>query len=535
MLNLAASVSSILRSFNVSAPSESWSRNVNTTENLLLCVGDFFGTNFMAWESYVKGEKKVPIATLILGPNKFEHTDYYKDNKDGGDLCDNVTYLGIYNVIGRNTDTGKKGTYNGSSGLTIAYLSGTESSEGKSGEINFSQQDVTSLLLPVATDTKFQGVDILITSQWPKGVDRYGIPVGELATTNVGSSLVSQLAINLRPRYHFCGMENVFYERQPYRNHKVLAEKERHVTRFIGLAKLSNTQKKKYLYAFSITPLSSIDQSELTKQTPDVTECPFNMEESKPRQEKESDAQFFYDMTPREEKGKKRQRDKDGGPDRKQIKHKEPTGPCWFCLGSPEVEKHLVVSVGIHTYLALAKGGLVDDHILILPIGHHQSTTSAPSEVIDEINRYKTALKKFFKQIGKSVVFFERNYKTQHLQIQVVPVPIDCVQELKDAFMQCSEEENVELNEIPKHSDLKQIVPSGTPYFYAEIPSGEKLLHRIKKQFPIQFGRDVLSSVQVLNMPERVDWRNCKISKDKEARLAAKFKEDFKQFDLNLD
>lgn len=73
--------------------------------------------------------------------------------------------------------TGNKGTYNGSSGLTIAYLSGTESSEGKSGEINFSQQDVTSLLLPVATDTKFQGVDILITSQWPKGVDRYGIPV----------------------------------------------------------------------------------------------------------------------------------------------------------------------------------------------------------------------------------------------------------------------------------------------------------------------------------------------------------------------
>jgi len=24
----------------------------------------------------------------------------------------------------------------------------------------------------------------------------------------------------------------------------------------------------------------------------------------------------------------------------------QPTGPCWFCLGSPEVEKHLVVSVG---------------------------------------------------------------------------------------------------------------------------------------------------------------------------------------------
>ena len=40
------------------------------------------------------------------------------------------------------------------------------------------------------------------------------------------------------------------------------------------------------------------------------------------------------------------------------------------------------------TYLALAKGGLVDDHILILPIGHYQSSVTAPSEVIDEIEKY---------------------------------------------------------------------------------------------------------------------------------------------------
>ena len=23
------------------------------------------------------------------------------------------------------------------------------------------------------------------------------------------------------------------------------------------------------------------------------------------------------------------------------------SGPCWFCLGSPQVEKHLVISVGL--------------------------------------------------------------------------------------------------------------------------------------------------------------------------------------------
>ncbi len=34
-----------------------------------------------------------------------------------------------------------------------------------------------------------------------------------------------------------------------------------------------------------------------------------------------------------------------------------------------------------------------------------------------------------------------------------------------------------------------QIVPEGAPYFYTELPEGEKLLFRIKKGFPLQFGR----------------------------------------------
>lgn len=33
------------------------------------------------------------------------------------------------------------------------------------------------------------------------------------------------------------------------------------------------------------------------------------------------------------------------------------------------------MSVGNHTYLALAKGGLVPEHLLILPITHFQSTS----------------------------------------------------------------------------------------------------------------------------------------------------------------
>lgn len=61
----------------------------------------------------------------------------------------------------------------------------------------------------------------------------------------------------------------------------------------------------------------------------------------------------------------------------------KPKGPCWFCLGSPEVEKHLVVSVGTHVYLAMAKGPLNEQHILILPIGHFQSLVTCSDEVLE--------------------------------------------------------------------------------------------------------------------------------------------------------
>ncbi len=42
---------------------------------------------------------------------------------------------------------------------------------------------------------------------------------------------------------------------------------------------------------------------------------------------------------------------------------------CWFCLASPEVEKHLIVSVGDECYVALAKGGIDWNNLLIVPIG----------------------------------------------------------------------------------------------------------------------------------------------------------------------
>ncbi|XP_064635450.1 CWF19-like protein 1 [Lineus longissimus] len=494
--------------------------------DLLICVGEFFHGEGSReeWEKYQKGELKVPMPILILGPTKQGNTIYYTEEK-GGDLCENVTYLG------------RQGLFTGSSGLKIAYLSGRDGVTEENPKLSFNKEDVHNLMMSASAESNFKGVDVLLTAQWPKGVEKYAQEPEGVDSMECGSAALAQLVLALKPRYQFTTGEGTFYERKPYRNHKVLTESAKHVTRFIGLAKVGNTQKKKFLYAFNILPMSKMSTSELVKQPPDVSECPFTFDiSSAPRQSKDDDApQFFYDMNQRDQGGRKRRRE--GGDSREgrpQKKQPQPTGPCWFCLSSPEVEKHLVVSVAEDCYLALAKGGLTPDHVLILPIGHHQSTVQAPSDVIAEIEKYKSGLKKCFRKQGKAVVFFERNYRTQHLQIQAVPFPLSLGEdEIKEIFLDSAHNHPhpFELHEIPKLSDLKQIVPAGAPYFYVELPSGEKLLHRIKKGFPLQFGREVMASKEILDMEEKTDWKNCKLTKGEETEAAQSFRKLFQDFD----
>ena len=50
------------------------------------------------------------------------------------------------------------------------------------------------------------------------------------------------------------------------RNHRVLNEPARHVTRFIGLGKVGNADKRKWLYAFNIAPLKGMERAALVAQ-----------------------------------------------------------------------------------------------------------------------------------------------------------------------------------------------------------------------------------------------------------------------------
>lgn len=538
--------------------------------DLLICCGEFFNAqNKDEFSEYVSGQRTIPVQTYILGPNSSEVAEFFGSSANGGgELCKNLFVFG------------KSGIYKMSGGLTVAYLSGTHGTN----DSNYTDDDVRTLIGKLQRniqDTGF-GCDILITYDWPLGVARFtNAPSDDVANPKSGCSrLVSVLAANAKPQYHFTGGRDVHYERAPYRNHRQfehVSAREKVATRFIALGNYAEPQAAKLFYAFRIAPRTKgAEEADRNVDVSASTESPyFDLLDEYQAQSQLNNAgragagnraagneasgdgkQFFFDEAAMRRMGNAQKRRHDGEAGNwasKQHRGGQPitSSECWFCLGAPNVSKHLVVHVGEHNYLALPKGPLVDDHVLIIPIGHIASLVSASDEAVREIERYKTALRAMYAKEQQVAVFYERNYRSQHLQIQVVPMKQELSSSLKSALRdfgrsfaqrtrRAADESDAEFFvEVPRNTDLKQAFAANQAYFYVELPDGEKLVHRIdarqQSPFPVQFGREMLACSALLNTPNRVDWHACAQSVDEETAAAQRFREKFAPFDFADD
>ncbi|KAG4141360.1 hypothetical protein ERO13_D06G071400v2 [Gossypium hirsutum] len=249
---------------------------------------------------------------------------------------------------------------------------------------------------------------------------------------------------------------------------------------------------------------------------------------------------------------------------------------CWFCLSSPNVESHLVTSIGENFYCALAKGPLVQDHVLIIPVEHMPNTLSLPADSEIELGKFQNSLKVYYKNQGKEAVFFEWiSIRGTHANLQAVPVPSSKAAILKDIFTLAAEKLGFEFvtkkfsNNSEGRKWLRTQFDKNFSCFYVELPEGSILLHLIEEneKFPAQFGREgalvnemgVHASVDIhigsgavlylgtrainlklfcgkvvaglLNVADRADWRNCTIGKVEETKLAENFKKRFQVFD----
>lgn len=240
---------------------------------------------------------------------------------------------------------------------------------------------------------------------------------------------------------------------------------------------------------------------------------------------------------------------------------------CWFCLSTPSVEEHLVVSIGDHYYLALAKGGLTPEHLLIVPIEH--STTLEPatadSPSFAELKRFMNALVECYRKKGMGIIFWERKLDTaqagdkNHAALQALPLPLASFGPVQSGFD--SQLEHFGLLFLQLEPDQLVSSVSGTSgYLFADMPiiassqpseptseetvavetytldpTSRKRFVAItpdKKRVPLQLPRKVIAAA--LGQPQREDWKACVLTREQEEQACSSVKEDFGPFDFTL-
>lgn len=101
-------------------------------------------------------------------------------------------------------------------------------------------------------------------------------------------------------------------------------------------------------------------------------------------------------------------------------------------------------------------------------------------------------------------------------------------------FKDEAEGNGIQLEKLETQNRLDQVVKQGNPYFMVELPSDVTFYAKIQgsKGFPINFGREVLATGPLLNMPDRADWKDCILNKEEEDTLVKQIRTDFEPYDF---
>ena len=378
--------------------------------------------------------------------------------------------------------------------------------------------------------------DVLLTASFPLGV--YNFAAGPFGNEDFGNLLTSKLAKAVSPKYHFCpNPSGVFHQRYPYRNDKILTQKVTNHTRFITLGNANNSSVK-WFYLFSLDP------SKL--ETCDVqTECPYTAQMFEQRGEK-SKTNSFSNGTPGSDSSvnsfrwqssdTSNEHDSQSPANKRRKSNQMASRECWFCLKSESCAKHLIVYVNDNNtfYIALAKGGIHAQHVLIVPVDHHRSAASLPDSLDEDLDALKTCICKFFKQQNKVCVMYERSYSQMHFVLQVVAIDENLADIAVPTFFSHANKVNgISIEAIKPPNSLRSTWDHHNKcnYFHVEFPSGEEFfIPLLIHNFPINFGRQILCDRAVLKCPENVDWKTCVGTQEEEEKNRNDLRTQFDSF-----
>ncbi|KAF8455520.1 CwfJ C-terminus 1-domain-containing protein-like protein [Terfezia claveryi] len=531
-------------------------------------------------QKLLHGEIEIPLPTYFsVGknelPKQIKDRLESREGKDSGEVCSNLFFLG------------RKGVLVTSEGVRIVFLGGREASweeEGENVEGNTTRPWYTAQEASALKGAN--SADILITYDWPENVEGNSkIPVPKAVEGGLPgkSRAVRELARRLRPKYHFIvGEEEVFWEREPYRNEVFEKDRERMAssgtgvgvgaTRVISLANWGNKGKVKSLYAFN---LNVSDRTAVETLPPNTTESPYlGLGDTGSRKrplpdtgtadefpaEVDANGAFFWGDRGQNrnnqgiEYGRRGKRGRSGGRGH-DNQPRPPPGPasCFFCLSNPTSAKHLLVSIGTDAYLTIAKGPLTTaainppglsfpGHVLVIPLSHspvlaHIDDAQSKKDTYTEMIRYRGALDAMFSSRACGAVCFEVARRTGvHTHWQVLPLRTSLLPKVEDAFKEAAQKENYGDFVESFGDQLGDVDSSYFRVWISGMAEGKWLVLAIKEReyFDLQFGRRVVAGVIGGEAEKRVHWKDCEQSIEEEVEDAKGFKEGFKEFDFTL-
>ena len=403
--------------------------------------------------------------------------------------------------------------------MNVAFLSGnydpyTYQSTSISSSMNYLKSDFL-FLKEKFKQQENEPIDLFLTCDWPKGIlnqlNSNELPKKQPITQ---SPIINQLTEIFKPKYHF-SVSDYFFERRPYLN-----EETKKSTRFISLSNINSTEK--YLYAFSFS-FENFNEP----KNPSIS--PFKKIETKSMIGQSSNSTYEI----------KRNIPKNKYIKKEVSKSSKSNLNCWFCLSNPEIEKHLLISIQEESYLAFPKGGLTNDHILLISMEHSNCFMNLSDNSMNEIELYLKNLKKFYETKNKSIIIFERNISLNkvpnHFHFQIVPISNDLLKYSNDIFQKEFEQEDLEFNVYDSTVHLKDLIFDSncqdSQYFLVILPNGNKIIHKINNtKILMNFGRKVCA--KLLGETEKDDWKNCALSKEEETELVLNFRKEFQSFDL---
>lgn len=176
---------------------------------------------------------------------------------------------------------------------------------------------------------------------------------------------------------------------------------------------------------------------------------------------------------------------------------------CWYCFASPvrKESKHLIISLGESTYLALPEGNpLVPNHCFITTLDHAISVTEMEDDCRQEIFKFKEGLVKMFAKQHHGCLFLETTQaidRRRHTIVECIPVPreefLDAPIYFKKAILETDEEwaTHKKLIDSRGGKPISQLIPPNFPYFHVEFGLDGGFAHIIEdnEQFPVHFGK----------------------------------------------